>query len=280
MAEMLSYGFMQRAFLAVIGAGILCSVLSFFVVLNRLSFMGAGLSHAMLGGLAIGVIWGVNPLYTGGIFAVLAASVAGYLSRRGLVESETLIGVLFSSGMALGVALISLREGYHPELFSLLFGNVLAVSPGDLWFLGLVGLAVLGFVGLFFKELLLITFDEEMALASGLPATWLYVGLLAALALTVVASVMVLGVVLASALLVIPAASTRPLGLNYRYMLAGAVVLGLSSGGVGLALSFRIAVPSGASIVLSSTLAFGLCFLAGEMIRRRRSGGGETDARL
>ena len=125
---MLSYGFMQRAFLAVIMVGLLCSSVSFFVVLNKLSFMGAGLSHAILGGIAIGVVAGINPLYSGAGFAVGIALLIGLLSKCGKIQEDTLIGVFFSGGMALGITLISFQEGYYPELFSFLFGNVLAVS--------------------------------------------------------------------------------------------------------------------------------------------------------
>lgn len=247
---------MQRAFLAVAMAGLLCSTLSFFVVLNRLSFMGAGISHAILGGIAIGVLLDINPLYTAGIFAVFIALAIGTLTRNGRMHPDTVIGVFFASGMALGVFLISLQEGYHPELFSLLFGNVLAVTAQDLWFLGGLKVLVLVFVIIFFKELLAISFDEELARANGLPVSVLYMGMLVSLALTVVVSVLVLGVVLAAALLVIPAATGHRLCTNYRSMLFLSLGVGLGSGFLGLGVSYRLDVPSGAAIVLCAALFF------------------------
>lgn len=263
MEEMLSYGFMQRALLAAIMAGLLCSTLSFFVVLNRLSFMGAGVSHSMLGGLAMGVLAGVNPLYTGGAFAVAVSLLIGYLNKYTRLQADTVIGIFFATGMALGVTLISFEEGYYPELFSLLFGNVLTVSWGDLYFLAVVMAGVLLYILVFFKELLTVSFDEELARANGLPVTALYLGLLVALALTVVASVLVVGVVLASALLVIPAAAGYRLSDNYLGMLVASVLVGVFSGLTALILTFYYDIPSGAAMVLFAALVFFLSLLRG-----------------
>ena len=255
------YGFMQRAFLAMFMVGVLCSTLSFFVVLNGLSFMGAGVSHAILGGMAICLLRELDPPYTGALFVIMIALLIGYISRYGKMKEDTIIGIFFSTGMALGVTLISLREGYYPELFSLLFGNVLAVSASDLIFLAVVMGVVLLFIFFFFKELLAVSFDEELARANGLPATALYIGLLASLALTVVASVMVVGIVLSSALLVIPAATGYRFSRNYRTMLPLSIAVGLLSGLAGLTLSYHCDIPSGASIVLFAALIFFGSFL-------------------
>jgi zinc transport system permease protein len=259
--EIFQYGFMQRAFLAVIMVGLLCSTLSFFVVLNRLSFMGAGIAHAILGGMAIGVLTGINPLYTGSIFAILLALLIGYMSRYGNMQEDTIIGVFFAAGMALGIMLISFKDGYFPELFGLLFGNVLAVSLHDLQFLAGVMFLVLLFVLIFFKELLTISFDEELARANGLPSTSLYLGLLISLALTIVVSVVVVGVVLSSALLVIPAAAGYRFSRNYRLMLLFSVIVGISSGLAGLTVSYYFDIPSGASIVICAAAIFFSSFL-------------------
>jgi zinc transport system permease protein len=254
--EIFVHGFMQRAFLAVLMTGLLCSTLSFFVVLNRLSFMGAGISHSILGGIAIGVLAGLNPLLAGGIFAVFIALLIGYLSKFGKMQEDTLIGIFFATGMALGVTLISFKDNYYTELFSFLFGNVLAVSWQDLLILGVIMVPVLLFVIVFFKELLTITFDEELARANGLPTTLLYLGFLVSLSLTVVVSVMVVGVVLAAALLVIPAATGYGLTKNYRCMFLLAIVLGIASGLAGLIVSYYFNIPSGAAIVLCASFLF------------------------
>ncbi|HHX86652.1 MAG TPA: metal ABC transporter permease [Firmicutes bacterium] len=255
--------FMQRALVAAILVGSLCSSLSFFVVLKRLSFLGVGISHAALGGIALGVVTGLNPLLAGGAFAVATAIATGVISRGGKLSEDTVIGILYAAGMALGIALISTARGYYPELFSLLFGNILAVTSRELWMLGAVTAAVLLYICLFFKELLALCFDEEMALASGIPVTILYLGLLVAIALTVICSAQLVGTVLVSALLVIPAATGYRLSQNFRAMLAISVLVGISGSLGGLMLSYYYRIPPGASIVLAMTTMFTCSLIAG-----------------
>jgi zinc transport system permease protein len=254
--ELLSYTFMQRAFLASALVGTLCSTVAFFVVLRRMAFLGVGISHAALGGIALGLVTGINPAVTGSIFALAVALATGQISRRGRISEDTTIGILYAAGMAFGIALISVARGYHPDLFSLLFGNILAVSPQDLQLMLVVALLVLLFLILFFKELLAISFDEEMARAAGLPVSSLYLGLLAAIALTVIVSVKLAGAVLVSALLVIPGATGYRLSSNYRGMLILSLATGLAGSLGGLLLSYYTHIPAGAAMVLVMTLLF------------------------
>jgi zinc transport system permease protein len=258
MTELLSYGFMQRALLAGVLAGLLCGVLGFFVVLKRLSFIGVGISHSAFGGIAIGVVLGVEPLVAAAVFATLVAWGIGWLSRAGRLHEDTSIGILFSSAMALGVALISLSHTYQVDLFGYLFGNILSVSPRDLGLLAAIALLVLAGVGLLFKELLFVSFDEEVARASGLPVTVLSFLLLTGLALAVVAAIRVVGIILVEALLVIPAAIGYQLAQGYRAMLCIAVLSAVLSAVAGLFVSYFFNVAAGATIVLVLTLVFGL----------------------
>ncbi len=265
MSEMLAYGFMQRAFLAALLVGVLCPTISFFVVLKRLSFLGAGISHTALGGIAIGLAAGLDPVFTGGIFAVGTAMSTGHISRLGKISEDTVIGIFYASGMALGIALISTFKGYYPELFSLLFGNILAVSRWDLQVMAAALVAIMIFVLLFFKELLAICFDEEMSVAGGLPVGPLYMGLLAAIGLTVMVSIQLVGVVLVSALIVIPGATAYRLSTNYRSMLAYSLAFGLAGSLGGLFISYYFPVPPGAAIVLILAALFALT-VAGKYI--------------
>jgi len=255
-ADMLSYGFMQRALLAAVMIGTLCSVVAFFVVLKRLSFLGVGIAHTAMGGIAIGLVTGLNPFWCGSAFAVAAALATGDISRRGRLHEDTVIGIFFAAGMAFGIALLSSFKGYYPEIFSLLFGNILSVSEAELRLLAVVMAIVLLFIGLFFKELLAISFDEEAALAGGLPVSPLYFGLLTAMALTVMVSVKLVGIVLASALLVIPAATGYRLSRNYRTMFLLSLLTGIGGSVGGLILSYLLDLPSGAAIVLFMALLF------------------------
>lgn len=268
MIELLSYGFVQRALIAGILVGLLCGVLGFFVVLKRLSFIGVGISHSAFGGIAIGVIVGVEPLLAAAVFSTLVAWAIGWLSQKGRLHEDTAIGILFSSAMALGVALISLSSTYQVDLFGYLFGNILAVSPGDLWMLGAITVVVLGAVVLLFKELLFLAFDEEVARANGLPVTPLYFVLLSCLALVVVAAIRVVGIVLVEALLVIPAAIGYQLARGYRAMLCLSVASAVLSTIIGLFVSYFLNVAAGATIVLVLTLLF---FVALAVARARRT---------
>lgn len=256
MIEMLSYEFMQRALLAAVIVGVLCSVVAFFVVLKKLSFVGVGVSHSALGGVALGVITGIDPVVTGGIFATAVAWLIGWVSRKGHMSEDTVIGTFFSASMALGVVLLGLAKSYTADLMSFLFGNILAITETDLWLLAGLTAAVLLFVAIFFKELLTMTFDEELARADGLPVGPLYFGLLTTVALTVVVTVKAVGLVLSSALLVIPAAVGFELVKEFRKMLAISVATGVIGSVAGLVISFYFDVASGATIVLCLSAIF------------------------
>jgi len=258
LSEILEYGFMQRALLAALLVGTLCSTISFFVVLKRLSFLGAGISHTALGGIALGLITGVDPVISGSVFAVGTAMSTGYISKIGKISEDTVIGIFYASGMALGIALISTFKGYYPELFALLFGNILSVLPRDLAFMAIVLVIIAVFVIIFFRELVMICFDEEMAEAGGLPVSFIYMGLLAAMGLTVMVSIQLAGVVLVAALIVIPGATAYRLSKNYRAMLLLSVVFGLTGSIGGLFASYFYPVPPGAAIVLVLAAIFAL----------------------
>ncbi|HUI27524.1 MAG TPA: metal ABC transporter permease [Candidatus Kryptonia bacterium] len=256
MIEMLSYGFMQRALAAGVLVGLLCGVLSFFVVLRRLSFIGVGISHSAFGGVAIAVLTGLDPLVLAALVCTLVAWGIGWISRRGRLHEDTAIGILFSSVMALGVALISLSRDYQVDLFGYLFGNILAVGPRDLYLLAGATGAVLAAVGALFRALLFVAFDEEVARANGLPVGALQYLLLTCLAVAVVAAMRVVGIILVEALLVIPAAVGFQLTRGYRAMLAVSITSATSAAVTGLCLSYVLNVAAGAMIILVASAMF------------------------
>jgi ABC-type Mn2+/Zn2+ transport system permease subunit len=270
MGEMLSYGFMQRAFLAAAMISLLCSAMSVFVVLKRFSFIGVGISHAAFGGVALGLVVGVNPTLAAVGFCVAAAWAIGAIARAGVVREDALIGVFFAAAMALGVVLIGQLRGYQADVFGYLFGSILGVSSGDLWATLALGAGVLLVLRLVGKELVFLCFDEEMALVSGLPVRTIYYVLLTLLALTIVVSIKVVGIVLVSALLVIPGATGLQIASNYRTMFQVSVAVGLASAMIGLVLSYRLNAASGATIVLTGTAAF-LLSTGVSALRRRLS---------
>jgi ABC-type Mn2+/Zn2+ transport system permease subunit len=256
MTEVLGFAFMQRALVAGTIVGAVCAIVGVYVVLKGLSFIGAGIAHASFGGVALGFVLGIDPALTAVGFCLATAWAIGLVARRTQVKEDTAVGIFFASTMALGILLIGLMQGYNVDLFGYLFGSILAVTMQDLWITLSLGAGVLMVVVLFFKELLFVTFDAETAQAVGVPATRVYFLLISLIALTVVLSIKVVGIVLVSALLVTPAAAAYQLTEDFRRMMALAVVIGVGSTVGGLLLSYQLNTASGATIVLLATLVF------------------------
>ncbi|MBU1669527.1 MAG: metal ABC transporter permease [Actinobacteria bacterium] len=247
---MLVHGFMQRALVGGLVVAVVCAVFSFFVNVRRLAFAGEGIAHAAFGGVAIGILAGINTLVAAAVFCVLVAVGIGWLSRKGKIHEDTVIGILFSASMALGVVLVSLAHAYNVDLMSYLFGSILALDWSDVVVLAVVGVLAVAFVALFFKELLFTVFDEETATASGIPVRFAYYGLLIAIALVIVVSIKLIGIILVSALLVVPGAAGMQFARNYRGVMVASLVCAVTAVVVGLVLSYSYDLASGASIVL------------------------------
>ncbi|MDO8689016.1 MAG: metal ABC transporter permease [Dehalococcoidia bacterium] len=254
--EILQYTFMQRALISSVLIGTVCSVVGVYVVLKGLSFIGAGIAHASFGGVALGFFLGWNLVGTTMVFCLATAWGIGLVSRRGRIKEDVAIGILFSATMALGILLVSLLKGYNVDLIGFLFGSVLAVTVDDLWLTAILAIALLLVVGLLFKELLFITFDAEMAQVVGLPATALYFLLLGLMAVTVVVSIKVVGIILVEALIVTPAAAAYQITNDFRRMMALSIAIGIGSSVAGLFLSYWINTPSGGTMVLTATFVF------------------------
>ncbi len=268
MSEMLSYPFMQRALVAAVLVGIVCAVVGTYVVLRKMAFIGAGISHSAFGGVALGYLVGLDPIGVAIPFCLATAMAIGWVSRKGRVSEDTAIGIAFASTMALGALFIGLKPGYV-DLFGYLFGSILAVTTSDLWLILGLSLGVIAVVALLFKELLFISFDEEMAAVSGLPVRLLYFLLLGMMALTVIISIKIVGIILVEALLIIPAAAAYQLTSKFGRMMGLAVLIGVVSGVAGLFFSYWWDIPSGATIVLTAGAIFVGCFALSPKRRRR-----------
>lgn len=268
MMDLFKLDFMQNAFMAGTLLSLILAFVSFFVVLRRFSFIGVGVAHSAFGGIALGTLTGLPPTLTAIGFAVVVANAIGLVSRRGKLSTDTAIGIFFSLAMALGVIFIGMSDQYNVDLFGYLFGNILAVSKTDLLIIGLLGGSVLSSLILFFKEMLFIAFDREVALVSGIPVTFFDHFFLTILALAVVISIKLVGIVLVSALLVIPAAAAAQVTRHYIPMIGIAVAVALTATIGGLFISYYADLASGATIV---TLAAGLFFTAfgWAQVRRR-----------
>jgi len=263
------YAFMRTALAAATLTGIICATLGVYVVLRRMAFIGDALAHTILPGLVVAYLRGWS-LFGGAVVAgVLTALGIGWLSRREAVREDTAIGVLFTGMFALGILLISTVRSFR-DLSHILFGNILGVTDQDLALIASVAVLVLGTLLLFHKELELTSFDPVYARTIGLKADLVRYALLVLLALTVVAGIQTVGVILTSALLVTPAAAASLLTDRLPRMMAIATAIAVLSGVVGLYASYYRNVASGAAIVLSCTLCFGAAWLVWTL---RRAGG-------
>lgn len=258
--EPISFAFMQRGLAAGVLAGIACAVLSAFVVWRGMAFVGDAMAHTILPGVVIAFLRGANLFVGALIAAILTALGIGWFSRDREVREDTAIGVMFSGFFALGILLLSRVRSYQ-DLTHILFGDILGVSSTDLWIIAGVTVLVIAAVALFYKELLVTSFDPGHAVAIGLSPELVRYGLLILLALTVVAAIQAVGVVMVIALLVTPAATASLLARQLpRIMLLGAVFAVISAV-VGLYASYYANVASGAAIVLTLTVLFLLAFL-------------------
>ena len=275
LSEPFTYEFMQRALMASLIVGVLCSVVGCFVVLRAMAFLGDALAHAILPGIAVAYLLGANLLVGALVAAVLVAVGIGLFSRRGGVKEDTAIGVLFAAALALGVVLISTVHSYATDLTHILFGNVLGVTTADLWLTGGLALAVVVIVILLFKELELAAFDPVLAHVLGKRPETLRFTMLVLLAITIVVSLQTVGVGLVAAMLVTPAATAYLLTRRLAAMMLVAAVIGAGSSVTGLYVSYYLDVASGAAVVLTATAAFLLAFLfaprRGVLARRWRS---------
>ena len=262
--EILSYGFMQRAIITGIVVGILTGVISVFVVLRRVAFVGSGISHAAFGGVAIGFLAGINPMITAMIYSILIAFGIEIISSRGRVAEDTAIGVFFSSSMALGIVLIGLSKSYNVDLFGYLFGSILAISEKEMWLTIGITLVILTTLVMIIKELLSITFNEELAVVSGIPTRLIKSIFLVSMAVAIVMSIKVVGIILVSALLVIPGAVAQLLSRNFYSMILISCFIALFSTITGLYLSYQFDLSPGGMIVLIITASFFAAFLKGK----------------
>jgi ABC-type Mn2+/Zn2+ transport system permease subunit len=251
-----AFEFMRRALLTAIVVGALCSSIGTYVVLRKLSFIGDGIAHASFAGIVIAYLRGLDYYVGAGIVAVLTALGIGYVNRRGRVALDTAIGVLFTGAFALGVFLMSRQAHYNVDLEGFLFGNILAVSKGDVVLIVVLGLLVALSLALLYRDLLFTSFDPVVAEAAGINAAFVDYALLVLLALTIIISLESVGIVLVAALLVTPAASAYQLTRRFVPMLVTSACIGTACSIVGLYLSYYLNASSGATIVLLVTVVF------------------------
>ncbi len=226
LTEPFTFGFMQKALIASVIVGVVCAVIGCYVVLRSMAFLGDALAHAILPGVAVAYLLGVNILAGALVAAVLVAVGISYVSRAGTIKEDTAIGIFFAAALALGVVLISTLHTYAVDLTHVLFGNVLGVTVADLWVTGLLGLGVLLAIVLLYKQLLVVSFDPILGRTLGLNTHALRTGLFLMLAATIVVALQTVGVALVAAMLVTPPATAYLLTRRLPAMMALSALLG------------------------------------------------------
>jgi zinc transport system permease protein len=257
----LQYDFMRNALTAGLAASVLCGVIGIYVILNKIVFISDGIAHAAFGGIGLGYFLGYDPLAFGIGSAVLTALGIGMVSSRARISEDTAIGVFMATGMALGIMLLTLSQGYARDLYGYLFGNILAVTRSDVLLISALTLTILVLVFLLYKEFLLLSFDPIYAEAIGLPVQSLRLLLLAMVAFSVVILIKIVGIIMVIALLTIPGAISRRHMMGLPAIMAGSIFLGAVFVTIGLLVSYELDVPSGATIILTAAVAFFLSTL-------------------
>lgn len=262
MDSLFSYAFMQRAFLAGFFVSIACAILGVFLVLRRDAMIGHGLSHVAFGGVALGLFLNALPMLVALGVAVFSALGILKLKERAGLYGDTAIGIVSSLGMALGVILASLAGSFNVDLFGYLFGNILAIDPGEVWASFLLTFAVLVAVALFYQEFVFLTFDPESAKASGVRVRRLDALMAILTAVTVVLGMKVVGLLLVSALLVIPAAAALQVARSFKEAMVISAAVAAGSTLSGLIAAFHLDWPASGTIVSVSAALFLIFFWA------------------
>lgn len=265
MIEFLQYAFMQRAFLAGIMVAVICASLGVFLVLKRLSLIGDGLAHAAFGGVALGFLLGINPILSALVFSVAAALLTYRLQAKTKLFGETAIAIMIAAGLGIGVVLISFAKSFTTDLFSFLFGSILTVTPFDLALTLGLGIVVIMAIIAFYKELVFLCFDEDGARVAGIPVNGLNILLNVLTAVTVVISIRIVGILLVSALIVVPVATAIQLARSFWQTILYAASFAILSVITGLTLSYYFSLAAGGIIVLTAIVLF-LAVLSGKKL--------------
>ncbi|WP_088825297.1 metal ABC transporter permease [Listeria goaensis] len=265
------YQFLQKALLTSVAVGIVCGVIGSFIILRGMSLMGDAISHAVLPGVAISYMAGINFFFGAVLFGILAAFGIGFVNQKSTIKSDTAIGIVFSAFFALGIILITLAKS-STDLYHILFGNVLAVCSSDMWLTIGIAAIVVTLIGLFYKELFISSFDPVVAETYGYNTRFLHYFLMLMLTLVTVAALQTVGIILVVALLITPAATAYLITHRLKTMIFLAASFGAVSSVIGLFLSYRYNLASGATIVLTATLLFIIIFISKNLILVKKKG--------
>ncbi len=260
MSEMFSFGFIQHALIGGLIISVVFGFVSFFIVEQRLSFLTVGIAHAAFGGVALGILLGLAPYLTTVVFCLAVALMILQQVRKNRAGYDMVTGIFFAATMALGIIFLSLSKDYTFDIVGYLFGSILGIDKQDLFIICLVAPAVALFFFLFFKELVAMTFDREVAVSAGIPVKGLEAWMIVAIALLIVISIKIIGIILVTAFLVLPASFALKFCRGFRSVIALSVLFSVVIFILGFFVSYRFNLPAGATIVTVGTILYLLPF--------------------
>ncbi|HEY9398733.1 MAG TPA: metal ABC transporter permease [Nitrososphaeraceae archaeon] len=263
--DIIQYGFMQRALISAIAISITCSIVGLFLVLKRHSLFGDAIAHVVFGGITLGLFVGIYPLWTAYIVAILSAVGVNKLRESTQIPPDSSIAVLLTSGLAIGIILISISGGFTVNLYSFLFGNILLVSNDDVIVILITAAIVIPVIYIFYKKLVLIIFDEKQARVSGLNVTWINTLFIILASITIIASIRLVGVLLISSLIVIPNITALMLGKGFKKTMFISCGISIFSVVFGIIISYYVNLPPSGTIVITMVAMFLVTIIAKNM---------------
>ncbi len=257
--DILKYVFFQHALIGSIFTCIACGIVGSYIVSRRLVFISGGITHASLGGLGLGFYFGINPILSALVFSVASAFGVEWLSKKQGIREDSAIASVWALGMAIGVIFIYLTPGYAQSTTSYLFGNILTITRLDIWSVGLFALLMIVLFSLFFKQILYVAFDREFARTKGLPVVWIEHLMMLSIAITIVLSIRLIGIMMLLSLLTIPQMTANIFSSRFKQIIIFSCVIGILGCFGGLFLSYYLNVPSGAAIIFVQVIIFACC---------------------
>ena len=270
MLEIFQYGFMRNALVAGVLVSFACGIIGTYVVINRIVFLSGGIAHAAYGGIGLGYFLGINPIIGAIVFSLGASLGMGMVHRKTGERSDTIIGVMWAIGMAVGIIFLDMSPGYKADLMSYLFGSILAVPTSDLIIMLVLNVIILVLVALYYKELQAISFDETFAFVVNIPVDHLYLMLVCLVGLTVVMTMRIVGLIMVIALLTMPPAIAGLFVKDMKRMMGLSILLSILFTFVGLLLSYYLNLTSGATIILVAGVSYFVSFMVKNQLRSRK----------
>jgi zinc transport system permease protein len=267
--NLFSYTFINHALIAAVLSSIICGILGTYIVSKRMVFISGGITHASFGGIGMAFYFGLPPFLGATLFALLSALGIEWISKKGNIRNDSSIGILWSLGMAIGIIFVYITPGFTPNLMSYLFGSILTVGSSELWLMALLALIIILYFILFYRPVLFFAFDENFARSQKAQVGFLNYTVILLIAFGIVINIKVAGIILVMSMLTLPQNTANLFSNNFKHIIIYSIIISLVGTLTGLACSFWLGIPSGASIIFTLSLIFFSAKLAKLIFDRR-----------